>query len=329
MNSHWWYIICIAAIALTAGGCSSTEEKPRSVGDPYHLLLMAENDTARSLIAHILSTPMERLPQEEPLFSVRETDNDWLTHATKYHHTIIIVETDTARYPKTKVVYEHDAFARQQLITYICAPSAAALISDSARLSRSLLSLIDQAQQALLRQQTASRHNSKAEALADSLLGCHIDIPAELAATKTGNDFLWCSDNGNDALCNICVYQTEGRADTPASIIRTRDSILSANIPGETPDMRMTTERSIEPLFRRTRSADGRHTITETRGLWQMEGDAMGGPFVSLTTYDAPSNRTITAEAFVYAPGKRKRDMLKRLEASIATLRINTTKTTH
>ena len=46
-----------------------------------------------------------------------------------------------------------------------------------------------------------------------------------------------------------------------------------------------------------------------------MKGDCMGGPFVSHTVGD------ITAEAFLFAPGKKKRNQLRQLEAALYTLK--------
>lgn len=51
--------------------------------------------------------------------------------------------------------------------------------------------------------------------------------------------------------------------------------------------------------------------VTVYRGLWQMEGDAMGGPFVARRIGDW------IVEAFVYAPGKEKRNTMRRLEAAL------------
>ena len=51
-----------------------------------------------------------------------------------------------------------------------------------------------------------------------------------------------------------------------------------------------------------------------------MEGDAMGGPFVSHAVIDSVRGRTLVAETFVYAPGEKKRNIMKRMEAVLYTL---------
>ena len=60
----------------------------------------------------------------------------------------------------------------------------------------------------------------------------------------------------------------------------------------------------------------------ETRGLWKMENDFMGGPFVNYTIWDEDGNRTVVVDGFVYAPGKDKRNYVMELEAIIQSLRF-------
>ena len=58
------------------------------------------------------------------------------------------------------------------------------------------------------------------------------------------------------------------------------------------------------------------------RGLWRMEGDMMGGPFVSVARLDEQNNRVVVAEGFVYAPETDKRNFIRRIEAALYTLRL-------
>ena len=48
----------------------------------------------------------------------------------------------------------------------------------------------------------------------------------------------------------------------------------------------------------------------------------MGGPFVSLTRVDELNNRLVTVEAFVYAPSRPNRNLIKRVEAALYTLQL-------
>jgi hypothetical protein len=57
----------------------------------------------------------------------------------------------------------------------------------------------------------------------------------------------------------------------------------------------------------------------EMRGMWELEGDFMGGPFVSYTLVDEIQNRVVTIEGFVYNPGNDKKNLLRQVEALIYT----------
>jgi hypothetical protein len=48
-----------------------------------------------------------------------------------------------------------------------------------------------------------------------------------------------------------------------------------------------------------------------------MKGDAMGGPFVSRSHIDSTNHRIVVKEAFVYAPERKKRNLIRQIEAAI------------
>ena len=48
----------------------------------------------------------------------------------------------------------------------------------------------------------------------------------------------------------------------------------------------------------------------------------MGGPFVSHSVVDEMNNRVIVVEAFVYAAGQKKGKFIRKLEASLYTLKL-------
>ncbi len=60
----------------------------------------------------------------------------------------------------------------------------------------------------------------------------------------------------------------------------------------------------------------------ELRGLWQMENDFMGGPYINYFVPDYKNKRIIVAEGFIYAPGADKKPFIHRMEAIMETLRI-------
>ena len=101
--------------------------------------------------------------------------------------------------------------------------------------------------------------------------------------------------------------------------IHKRDSVMKANIPGEREGMYMATDSmfvDVEDIVVKGEYAQ------EARGLWEMEGDMMGGPFVSHARVDRANGRVIVVEAFIYSPDKLKRNLMRQMEASLYTLRL-------
>ena len=156
----------------------------------------------------------------------------------------------------------------------------------------------------------------------DSLFGCDIWLPAELANSKTGKDFFWASTNTGTADRNFVMYSypyTDKDTFTKEYFVHKRDSVMKANIPGFKEGVYMSTDSLLTDV--RPINVQNSYTM-EARGLWRMKGDFMGGPYVSHTRLDEKNQRIITAEIFVYSPDKMKRNLVRQMEASLYTLKL-------
>lgn len=147
--------------------------------------------------------------------------------------------------------------------------------------------------------------------------GCTLTIPKGMAIARKVPDFLWFTDNGAGIMRNICLYSYPAEAMDTALVIQKRDSVMKRNMPGEEPQMYMKTEEKL-PVSHRW-DTDG---MLRTNGWWEMEGDMMGGPFVSHSRLDKKRCRIVVAEAFLYAPDRDKEVALQRLEEALQTLRM-------
>jgi len=67
------------------------------------------------------------------------------------------------------------------------------------------------------------------------------------------------------------------------------------------------------PMFLKTMQIDNRYTV-EARGIWEIENDYMGGPFISYTIHDPEANELLYLDGFIHAPGKEKRNYMQQLE---------------
>ena len=118
----------------------------------------------------------------------------------------------------------------------------------------------------------------------------------------------------------VYSYPYNGAQDfTMENYLHMRDSVMKKNIPGGKEGQYMTTEHEFvsmkETEFRE-------RYMQEVRGLWAMENDMMGGPFVSHSVVDEVNNRVIVVEAFIFAPNRKKGDLMRKLESSLFSLRL-------
>lgn len=60
----------------------------------------------------------------------------------------------------------------------------------------------------------------------------------------------------------------------------------------------------------------------EGRGIWEMENDYMGGPFVSYLIHNPNTNELLLLYGFLYAPGEDKREYMQQLEHVMHTIRF-------
>lgn len=155
----------------------------------------------------------------------------------------------------------------------------------------------------------------------NEIIGRQAELPKDMTQWKKGKDFVWLSDNEVQTMRNICVYTYPGNSLDESMVVRKRDSVLQRNIPGERAGMYMHTEEQV-PVSH-SRLAWKGVPLLRTEGLWEMEGDAMGGPFVCHSWVDTTRGCIVVAEAFVYAPGRDKHEVMKRLEAQLLKLNIH------
>lgn len=309
------FLTVFVALCSCSGGPQSL--LPKSGGRPYEVLLVASDRRCAAVVDSVLTQDMPSLPQREPMFDVSLIDTTRFNQTTRLARCIVIVTVNPAVFTSTRIRYEKNVWARPQLVVYVNTPSASQLSQYMAKAGHRLTSLLTRAEINTAISTLRAGSNRKAESSIRSMFGWNMLIPAEMKAGKTGRNFIWLSDNRPDRMRNICVYSYSGTTLDAHRALAARDSVMRLNIPGELDGMYMqTTPGSVTAGLA---TEDGR-TVMISRGLWEMRNDAMGGPFVSYSVVDSANSRIIVAEAFVYAPGTNKRNLIRSAEAALYTL---------
>ena len=322
-------LIVLLTVAASCNRRQNTNKPlltPSSSGNPYEVMVVAEDSIwdgyAGRALRRVLNKPVPMLPQDEPSFHVTRIRPKNYDRIMNLFRNIIVFKIDDD-FRQGKIKFERNVFAYPQAIVTIHAPNTRVA---SSYITENTTSIIDFFYNEELNRQVESLNFSYNPIFSDSLkkvLGCDMLIPPDIAKMKIGKDFIWASNDGLQTVQNIVVYAypySTQKVFDKHSFIALRDTFMGRNIPGYNPGSVMQTNQECVDVRNYTQNGQ---FIQEARGLWEMSGDAMGGPFVSQSRVDSVNNRVIVTEAFVYAPSKMKRSMIRRLEASLYTLRMN------
>lgn len=306
--------LLLIVLALLVACKEKKTSLPKSSGKPCEICIAGAPDSS---LYRVLSARIETFPQPESSFDVTVIDEKNLNDQMKRSRNLIIVGIGDSRQGGTSYKQVRNKYADSQLVVDIQAPSKAAFDRLVQQEGGEIRALFQAHEIALWQEELRKNRHHAAEKLAGNMFGVSVLIPSAMQSHKRGRRFVWFSNDSPVMMQNICIYDVDG---INGNLIAIRDSVMKENIKGETDEMYMRTAGNrtvITPLT----DKGGRLFIM--RGLWEMRNDAMGGPFFSRVLVDSANNRTVFAEAFVYAPGRKKRNMMGQLEASLYSLTIN------
>ena len=296
---------------------------PVSSGRPYEVLVVADDKcwmSPDSALYHVLDTDVPGLPQPERSFRISRIRPTHFDRVMRIFRNIVIVDIQDI-YTQTKFKYARNAYAAPQMIMTIQSPSQEEFAEFLSKHGQVVVDFFTRAEMNRQINLLKEKHNGAISAKVGSMFDCDIWFPNELSSFKEGKDFFWASSNLNDM--NFVMYSypfTDNNTFTKEFFINKRDSVMKINIPGSSEGMYMQTADSIFVDVKNI-AVKGDYAF-EARGLWEMKNDAMGGPFVSHVRVDRANARVVVVEAFVYNPGKLKRDIMRKLEASLYTLKL-------
>jgi Domain of unknown function (DUF4837) len=75
------------------------------------------------------------------------------------------------------------------------------------------------------------------------------------------------------------------------------------------------------PMFVKTMQIDN-HYAVESRGIWEIANDYMGGPFISYIILNRETNELLYLDGFIHAPGKEKRNYMQQLEMIFTSVKL-------
>lgn len=299
---------------------------PNASGLPYEMLVvMDEAQWERPLgraVFNVLDTDVPGLPQSERSFRITRVDPSGMSsNMFRIMRNIIKVDIQNI-YTQPKFKFARNVYSYPQMMMTLQAPDEASLAKYVEENAQSIIDFFTRAEMNREISNLREKHNPNVSQLAQELLGVDIWVPWEIDNFKKGKDFLWASTNTGKKDMSIVLYSypyTDKNTFTLEYFLNKRDSVMKANIPGGPEGSYMTTNHDFVDV--KDATVHGKYAQV-AHGLWHVQGDRMGGPFVSHSRVDEVNGRVIVAEAFIYAPETLKRDLMRRMEAALYTLQL-------
>lgn len=302
-------------------GCKedNTNLLPTSSGNLNEISVALSDELWKGQVGNTLkesfSKPIYGLPQREPMFSLRHIPIRIFSGFVTKNRTIIKVQKSK----KTQTLVQYNKYATPQLVIQFFGPNAKEIINLIKKDSDSMISLINKLEV-----------NEKQRRIKKSLLKSldlktnfkvDLKVPSVYRVAKSTNDFVWLRKDTNSGSLNLMVYDDSSKDRQKNNYIKVRDSISRLHIPGPVDNTNMNVDKgyivkSKEGVINNTR-------YKEYRGMWEVKGQFMAGPFIGYEFEDTKNQRKIYVDGFVYAPSLKKRSYIFELESIIKSIIIN------
>ncbi len=322
----FWVIGSMFSCSGTSGDNSLL---PTVTGTAYDLLVVGDarvwKDSAGRVLFDILDEDVPGLPQSEPQFNISFIPSKEFSSILKPARNILLFSIDETQYTQGKVSYIRNRWAKPQSIVQITSPNQDELIKVLSEKGTEIIDFFVDAECTRSLNFFKRYSNNEGREFVRKNLNLNVTLPDFLNKYKAGENFVWVSNGSLDSRLDLIIYRTPYTSPDDFKsdhLLMIRDSVLKVNVPGPSEGSYMATEVQFhKPLYREF-MYEGRY-CAELRGLWRVEGDIMGGPFVSRSYYDEKNQQIVTAEVFVYAPQHKKRNKIRQMESILRSVELN------
>ena len=301
---------------------SSKRSLSESSGNLNNLTIVATNNQwngeVGEAIREILAAPVDGLPQDEPLFSMKQMPPEVFSGFAAKNRTALKIEKGQAG-----LKIEEDIYAAPQKVVVVSGNTTVEIMNQLKVNAKKIVSELKKTE--LTEKQRRIKKSLHKVNTIENSLGVTLNFPTAYRIAKEEDKFFWIRKDLTTGSMNLMIYQVPLDAikegdDAVNQVIKIRDSIGKKHIPGEKEGSYLITEQAYSPFFFKE-IVDNKPTYV-TKGTWEVKGVIMGGPFINYAIEDKINNRYIVAEGFTFAPSVQKRDFMFELEAIIKSLHI-------
>ena len=173
----------------------------------------------------------------------------------------------------------------------------------------------------------AKGENKGLTAKVEEDFGIKMRIPLEFQVAKEVKEerMLWLRKETTDATLCAVIKQMDYKG--PDQLTREQAKLFSNDfgkryISTDEPGSFLLLNDIDLPMLEYTKDIKGNYA-KEYRGIWEMENDFMGGPFVDYFIVDEKNSKLNFIMLFIFAPGKKKRDLMQGLDYMVNSIEFN------
>lgn len=320
--------LSITILFLVMLSCKDSGPKqrflPPSTGGINSLMVVMDTELWQGGIGDKIreqfAAPVLGLPQGEPKFSITQIPPQVFKGAITYSRSVLFVQQDTLSLAHIK----SDVYAKPQKVAVIKGETYNDLAGNVDSLAGMAIASFKKVEIAEA-QKRFTRSLNKEKAFEEEF-GISLNVPSLYKVGKREKNFVWMDIQIPKGTMNIVAYSMPWDSFANDStfvndIIKMRDSIGKKYVPGPYENTFMITEKAFSPYV--FPAQIGGKKAAEARGIWEINGYPMAGPFLTFIINDKENNRKLVLEGFTFAPSAEKRDYMFELEAILRTVKFN------
>jgi hypothetical protein len=281
-------------------------------------------------IRSVLAKPIYGLPQDEPTFTISQIPPSVFSGFVTKNRTVLKIEPNK----EAGIEVLNDVYAKPQKVIVISGKSKQeinSIITENE--SKIIETFRNEEVTERMRQMSKSPHRVTS---IQEKLGLTIQFPSIYEVAKERENFFWLRKEITTGHMHLMLFELpygeiKRNDSTVTQIIKIRDSIgeayfkgrldgnLDAN--GNTISSFMVTEDAYTPFHGET-IIDNKPAL-ETKGIWELTNDFMGGAFINYAIEDKTNKRWVVVEGFVFAPSVEKRNYMLELEGIMKSIKID------
>ena len=323
-------LILVLAVVVTACAENNPRSgKTRSTGNTAEIMVVVQNPEQwegriGDSLRHFFCDYQYGLPQPEQRYDLKYIMAAGFSDLFKSTKCIIEVVIDPTL-EKAVAETAEDLWAAPQRYVKISAPTLTDWVELFDQQKEVYLQWFDKVERERILNVLRPTTDLNIEKTIAENFGFTMTVPQGFYVAKVAPDFMWLRKELERSSADIVIYRTP-YVDTlqfeASSLVSMRNMMEGQHIPGPSEGSYMGTEVEFVPPLVTTALGYPVGYDKEMRGMWKVENDFMGGPFVSYTFVDPRVGKLVTVEGFYYEPNQKKRNMLFQLEALAYSVRF-------